>query len=39
MERYSIKLIRFTNAEVENKIEIVIKTITDEAKTRIQSLP
>jgi len=39
MERYFIKVIRFTNAEVENNIENVIKTITDVVKTRTQSPP
>jgi very-short-patch-repair endonuclease len=38
-ERYSIKVIRFTNSEVENIIHDVIKIIENEVKTRIQSPP
>jgi very-short-patch-repair endonuclease len=39
MERYFIKVIRFTNAEVENNIDCVIKRITDEVDKRIKSPP
>jgi very-short-patch-repair endonuclease len=39
MERYYIKVIRFTNSDVENKIEDVIKVIENEVKSRIQSPP
>jgi very-short-patch-repair endonuclease len=34
MERYSIKVIRFTNSEVEHKIDDVIKKIESEVKNR-----
>jgi very-short-patch-repair endonuclease len=34
MERYSIKVIRFTNSEVEHKIDDVIKKIEREVKNR-----
>lgn len=39
MEKYFIKVIRFTNSEVENNIDYVIKKIEDEVKSRIQSPP
>jgi very-short-patch-repair endonuclease len=39
MEKYSIKVIRFINSEVENKIEDVIDKIENEIKGRIQSPP
>jgi very-short-patch-repair endonuclease len=39
MEKYSIKVIRFTNSEVENKIDDVIIKIENEIKSRIQSPP
>jgi len=35
MEKYSIKVIRFTNSEIENKIEEVIKRIENEINGRI----
>ena len=39
MEKYHIKVIRFTNSEVENKIDDVISIIENEAKSRIESPP
>jgi very-short-patch-repair endonuclease len=39
MEKYFIKVIRFTNSEVENNIEMVINKIEDETRSRIQSPP
>lgn len=39
MERYSIKVIRFTNSEVEKNINKVVKQIENEVKSRIQSPP
>ena len=39
MERYFIKVIRFTNTEVEKNIESVIKRIKYEVNRRIQSPP
>jgi len=39
MEKYFIKVIRFTNSEVENNIGLVIKKIKDETRSRIQSPP
>jgi very-short-patch-repair endonuclease len=39
IEKYSIKVIRFTNSEVENNINDVIKAIEDEVKSRILSPP
>ena len=39
MERYFIKVIRFTNAEIEYNIDSVIKRITDEVNKRIKSPP
>ncbi len=39
MERYSIKVIRFTNADVENNIEEVVRQIETEVKSRIKSPP
>ena len=39
MEKYYIKVIRFTNSEVENKIDNVINIIENEAFSRIQSPP
>ncbi len=35
MERYAIKVIRFTNSEVENNMEDVVERIESEVKTRI----
>jgi very-short-patch-repair endonuclease len=35
MERYSIKVIRFTNSEVDNNIDDVVKRIESEIKRRI----
>jgi len=39
MERYSIKLIRFTNKEVANNIDYIVKKIENEIKSRILSPP
>jgi len=39
MEKYFIKVIRFTNSEVENNIDEVIKVIEIELKSRIKSPP
>lgn len=39
MEKYGIKVIRFSNFEVENKIDEVILKITNEIKERLQSPP
>jgi cyclase len=39
MEKYAIKVIRFSNFEVDNKIDEVIKIITNEVKERLQSPP
>jgi very-short-patch-repair endonuclease len=39
MEKNSIKVIRFTNSEVENNIEEVIKIIENEIKCRTKSPP
>ena len=39
MEKYYIKVIRFTNSEVEYNIEEVIKVIENEVKSRTQSPP
>jgi very-short-patch-repair endonuclease len=39
MERYFIKVIRFTNSEIENKIGDVIKKIENEVSNRIKSPP
>jgi very-short-patch-repair endonuclease len=39
MEKYLIRVIRFTNKEVENNIEQVINVIEDETRSRIQSPP
>ncbi|HOO98376.1 MAG TPA: endonuclease domain-containing protein [Bacteroidales bacterium] len=39
MERYFIKVIRFTNSEIENKIEDVVKKIEYEVSSRIKSPP
>ncbi len=39
MEKYYIKVIRFKNSDVENNIERVVKTITDEVDKRIKSPP
>ncbi len=39
MEKYFIKVIRFTNSEVESNIEWVINKIEDETRSRIQSPP
>ena len=35
MEKYSIKVIRFTNSEVENNIDDVIKRIENVVKSRV----
>jgi very-short-patch-repair endonuclease len=37
MERYFIKIIRFTNSEIENNIEDVVKKIDNEVGNRIKS--
>ena len=39
MEKFYIKIIRFTNSEVENNIEEVIRRTENEVKSRIQSPP
>jgi very-short-patch-repair endonuclease len=39
MEKWFIKVIRFSNSEVENKIDDVILKIENEIKSRIQSPP
>jgi len=39
MEKYYIKVIRFTNSEVENNIDDVLKVIKNEVKNRTQSPP
>jgi len=39
MERYFIKVIRFSNSEVENNIKDVVKRIESQIKIRIQSPP
>jgi len=39
MERYFIKVIRFTNSEVEDNIEDVVKRIENEIISRIKSPP
>jgi very-short-patch-repair endonuclease len=39
MEKFYIKVIRFTNSEVENKMEDVIRRIEDEVKRRLKSPP
>ena len=39
MEKYFIKVIRFSNSEVENNIEDVVNEIENEVKCRIQSPP
>jgi very-short-patch-repair endonuclease len=39
MEKYFIKVIRFTNSEVESNIEWIISKIEDETRSRIQSPP
>jgi very-short-patch-repair endonuclease len=39
MEKYYIKVIRFTNSEVENNIEEIIRKTENEVKSRIQSPP
>jgi very-short-patch-repair endonuclease len=39
MERYSIKVIRFTNKEVGSNIENVVKRIENEIKNRTKSPP
>jgi len=39
MERYYIKVIRFTNSEVENNIDSVVRAIENEVKSRIKSPP
>jgi very-short-patch-repair endonuclease len=39
MERYFIKVIRFTNSELEYNIEEVVKRIVDEVTSRMESPP
>ncbi|MCX6302706.1 MAG: endonuclease domain-containing protein [Bacteroidia bacterium] len=39
MEKYFIKVIRFTNSEVENNMESVVKRIEYEVNRRIESPP
>ena len=39
MERYFIKVIKFTNSEVEDNIENVVKRIENEVVSRIKSPP
>ena len=39
MERYHIKVIRFTNSEIVNNMEEVIKVIHNETSSRISSPP
>ena len=39
MEKFFIKIIRFTNYEVENKIEEVIEKITNTVNQRLKSPP
>ena len=39
MERYYIKVIRFTNSEVENNIDSVVRAIENEVESRIKSPP
>jgi very-short-patch-repair endonuclease len=39
MEKYNIKVIRFTNSQVQNNIENVIRTIENEVAGRISSPP
>jgi len=39
MERYYIKIIRFTNSEVENNLEDVVRRIEFEIRKRIESPP
>ncbi len=39
MEKYFIKVIRFTNSEIENNMENVIKKIETAIKERIESPP
>jgi very-short-patch-repair endonuclease len=39
MEKYYIKVIRFTNSEVENNIDAIIRITENEIKSRIQSPP
>ncbi len=39
MEKYFIKVIRFTNVEIENNIESVIQRIESETRKRIESPP
>ena len=39
MERYLIRVIRFTNSEVEMNIDEVVNRIEAEVKTRMQSSP
>jgi very-short-patch-repair endonuclease len=39
MEKYFIKVIRFTNLEVENDIENVVREIKNEVKKRMKSPP
>lgn len=39
MEKYYIKVIRFSNSEIENNIEDVLKKIRNEVISRIESPP
>ena len=39
MEKYFIKVLRFTNSEVENNIKDVVERIENQIKIRIQSPP
>ena len=39
MERYFIKVIRFTNSEIEKNIEDVVKRIENEIASRMESPP
>jgi very-short-patch-repair endonuclease len=39
MKRYFIKVIRFTNSDVENKIDDVISIIKNEVNSRLKSPP
>jgi very-short-patch-repair endonuclease len=39
MERYFIKVIRFTNSEIEDNIKNVVKIIESEVENRIKSPP
>ena len=39
MDKYYIKVIRFTNKQIETEIEDIINKITNEVKSRIESPP